>query len=131
MNAKHDIENLDDIKLLVNNFYDKVRHNDMLAPVFNERIKDGWPQHLKKMYAFWQTVLLEEHTYFGSSFPPHANLAVQHTHFQKWHELFHATIEESFSGPKAKEAQWRADKMAEMFEAKIDYYKNQNIKPLI
>jgi hemoglobin len=131
MDAKHDIENLDDIKLLVNNFYDKVRNNDMLAPVFNERIKDGWPQHLKKMYTFWQTVLLEEHTYFGSPFPPHANLPVQHDHFQKWLELFHATIEELFSGPKTKEAQWRADKMAEMFELKINYYKNQKIKPLI
>ncbi|MEO8711546.1 MAG: group III truncated hemoglobin [Parafilimonas sp.] len=131
MNVKHDIENLDDIKLLVNSFYDKVREDDMLAPVFNERIKGGWPQHLKKMYTFWQTVLLDEHTYFGAPFPPHACLPVEHIHFQKWLELFHATIEESFAGEKAEEAQWRANKMAEMFELKIGHYKNQSIKPLI
>ncbi|MEP6464959.1 MAG: group III truncated hemoglobin [Parafilimonas sp.] len=130
-NEKHDIESVNDIKLLVNTFYDKVRNDNLLSPVFNERIKDKWPQHLEKMYTFWETVLLEKRTYFGRPFPPHANLPVQHIHFEKWLQLFSTTIAELFNGEKANEAKWRANKMAEMFEVKIDYYKKQTIKPLL
>jgi len=128
---KNDIVSLDDIKLLVNTFYDKVREDQLIGPIFNERIQDRWPQHLSKMYTFWQTVLLGEHTYFGSPFPPHAQLPVDHHHFQRWLSLFSATLNELFSGEKAKEALWRADKMAEMFEYKIEHYKNNPLKSLI
>ena len=115
---------LDDIKTLVDTFYDQIRKDELLAPVFNERIQDRWPQHLEKMYKFWQTVLLGEHTYFGSPFLPHAQLPVSHEHFDAWLKLFYKTVDELFSGEKANEAKWRASKMAEMFEAKIAYAKN-------
>jgi hemoglobin len=131
MKEKPDIKGMDEIKLLVNTFYDKVRQDELLAPVFNERIADAWPSHLEKMYAFWQTVLLEERTYFRSPFPPHATLPVDHTHFEQWLTLFAKTIEELFSGEKADEALWRAGKMAQMFEMKIDHFRNQRFKTLI
>ena len=38
MQAEKDILTLDDVKLLVNRFYDKVREDGMLAPIFNEKI---------------------------------------------------------------------------------------------
>ena len=127
---KRDIEGLDDVKLLVDTFYDKVRNDESLAPVFNAQIQDRWPQHLEKMYTFWQTVLLGEHTYYGSPFPPHAKLPVNHLHFERWLALFTKTIDDLFSGEKADEALWRANKMAQMFEMKIDYYRNQESKSL-
>lgn len=129
MNA--DILNLEDVKLLVNKFYDKVRTDEVLAPIFNERIGYRWPEHLEKMYRFWQTVLLGEHTYNGSPFPPHAQLPVSHDHFLKWIELFTLTAEELFSGEKKDEAIWRAGKMAEMFEIKIAHYRKVGIKNLV
>lgn len=131
MKEKRDIEGIGDIKLLVNAFYDKIRNDNFLASIFNERIQDRWPQHLEKMYTFWQTVLLGEHTYFGSPFPPHAKLQVDHAHFTQWLALFAQTLDEMFYGEKAKEALWRANKMAELFEIKIKHYQNQNIKPLV
>ena len=126
-----DILNLEDVKKLVDTFYGKVRENDLLAPVFNERIKDRWPEHLEKMYTFWQTILLEERTYFGSPFPPHAKLPVEHAHFEEWMKLFTQTLDELFIGEKAKEAKWRAGKMAEMFEYKIEHYKKTGFKNLL
>ena len=131
MNAKHDITTLDDIKLLVDTFYDKVRKDASLAPIFNAQIQDRWPQHLEKMYTFWQTVLLGEHTYFSSPFPPHAKLPVDHAHFEQWLQLFTQTIDELFSGAIADEAIWRANKMAQLFEIKIEHYRNQQFKTLI
>jgi hemoglobin len=124
---KEDILTLEDIKLLVNTFYDKVREDTLIGPIFNERIQNRWPEHLAKMYTFWQTVLLGEHTYYGSPFPPHAQLPVEGQHFQRWLFLFSQTLNELFTGEKAKEAMWRADKMAEMFQYKIEHYRN-NVK---
>ncbi|HSH67139.1 MAG TPA: group III truncated hemoglobin [Bacteroidia bacterium] len=119
-----DILAIDDIKLLVNSFYSKVREDALLSDIFNDRIGNKWPEHLEKMYRFWQTVLLEKQTYTGSPFPPHAKLPVSKEHFDRWLFLFNETIDEHFSGEKAKEAKWRADKMAELFLYKIDYFKN-------
>jgi len=126
-----EIISLDDIKTLVDTFYEKVRTDELIGPIFNERIQDRWPQHLQKMYTFWQTILLDDHTYFGSPFPPHANLPVSHIHFEKWMELFIQTIDELFDGEKAKEAKWRAGKMAEMFESRIEYFKSNSQNSLI
>ncbi|HQV00934.1 MAG: group III truncated hemoglobin [Bacteroidia bacterium] len=128
---KSDINNLEDIKIFVNSFYDKVRTDDVLATIFNDVIKDKWPQHLEKMYRFWQTVLLEEHTYFGSPFLPHAKLPVNAAHFERWVKLFSETIDMLFEGEKANRAKWQGDRMATMFLSKIEYYRNNSSIPLI
>lgn len=124
MGKQQEILTLVDIKLLVDTFYDRIREDKLLGPIFNERIQDRWPIHLEKMYKFWQTVLLQEHTYFGSPFPPHAQLPIDHQHFAAWLTLFNKTVDELFTGDKATEAKWRAQKMAELFEAKIAYAKS-------
>ncbi|RFZ85388.1 group III truncated hemoglobin [Mucilaginibacter terrenus] len=123
METRHEIAGLDDIRLLVDTFYQRIQADELLGPIFNERIQDRWPIHLEKMYRFWQTVLLEEYTYGGRPFPPHAQLPVDHEHFATWLALFTATVDELFTGAKADEAKWRAGKMAEMFEHKIAYIK--------
>ena len=128
---KPDILRLDQVKELVDTFYGKVRKDDLLAGVFNDRIQDRWPQHLEKMYTFWQTVLLGEHTYFSSPFPPHASLPVDKKHFERWLELFYETLDELFSGKVAEEAKWRAGKMAEMFQIKISMLRERGTKSLI
>lgn len=121
---KNKILTIEDVKLLVNSFYEKVREDDLLASIFNEKIKDRWPVHLEKMYKFWQTVLLEEHTYYGSPFKPHAELPLEQLHFDRWIYLFNQTVTEHFVGEKSHEAKWRAEKMADMFYYKIQYLKN-------
>lgn len=131
MEETKDIMTLEDIKTLVNTFYEKVRQDTLLSPIFNERILDRWPQHLEKMYAFWESVLLDGRTYTGSPFPAHAQLPIDHSHFQRWMELFNITTDTLFEGEKAKEAKWRAGKMAEMFESKIEYYKKHGFKHLL
>lgn len=128
---KRDIENLEDIKFMVNTFYDKVQKDDLIGPIFNEIIQDRWSEHLEKMYQFWQTVLLEEHTYSGRPFPPHATLPVNENHFIRWKELFSEVVYSHYEGEKANEAIWRADKMAVMFLSKISYFRNNNQKPIL
>jgi hemoglobin len=128
---RKDITHINDIELLVNTFYAKVRNDDMLKDIFNNRIENRWPQHLEKMYRFWQTVLLDQHTYYGSPFLPHANLPVVEEHFAIWIKLFTETVDELFEGEKATQAKWQGQRMAEMFHSKIEYYKNNTSIPLL
>lgn len=125
-----DIKTIEDIQLLVNTFYDRIRKDELLGPIFDGIIQNKWPEHLEKMYRFWQTVLLEEHTYFGSPFPPHAKMPVNKTHFDQWVGLFSMTVDELFVGETANRAKWQGERMATMFQYKIAYYQDQNGQPL-
>jgi hemoglobin len=130
MESGQQILTLDDIKLLVDTFYQRIQADALLGPIFNERIQNNWPIHLDKMYRFWQTVLLEQYTYNGRPFPPHAQLPVGPEHFAQWLALFTTTVDELFTGDKATEAKWRAGKMAEMFQHKIAYLRNNPLNIL-
>ena len=128
---KKDIQNLDDIKLLVDTFYGKIREDDLLKDIFNNVIQDRWPQHLDKMYRFWQTVLLDDdRTYYGSPFVPHAPLPVKRDHFNQWIKLFDGTVDGLFIGVKAERAKWQGERMADMFLMKIELIKERNSIPL-
>ncbi|EJL64471.1 group III truncated hemoglobin [Flavobacterium sp. CF136] len=122
--ATQDISNIEDIKILVNTFYDKVQKDDLIGPIFNQKMMGRWPEHLEKMYRFWQTILLEEHTYSGSPFPPHKQLPVNQSHFNRWMEIFTSTVDSLFVGKLAEEAKVRAANMAYMFNYKIEYFRN-------
>ena len=128
---KKDITSLADIQLLVDTFYGRVREDALIGPIFNNLLASRWEDHLKKMYSFWQTILLEKHTYFGSPFPPHAAMSLTNLHFDAWLKLWYSTVQEFFEGEKADEAIHRGDKMATMFLSKITYFNNLNTKPLI
>src|SRR5690606_1708823 len=129
--SMRDIENIEDVQRMVNTFYGKIREDDMLGIIFNQNIQDRWPQHLDKMYRFWQTILLEEYTYDGRPFPPHAHLPIGKVHFDQWLSLFEETVHALFEGPKADEAIWRAKKMATLFESKLDYIRRNPDKPFL
>ncbi|MDN3674483.1 group III truncated hemoglobin [Flavobacterium branchiarum] len=119
-----DITTIEDIKLLVNTFYAKVQKDDLIGPIFNEKIQGRWPEHLETMYKFWQTILLEQHTYSGSPFPPHKHLPVEQAHFNRWIEIFTKTVDSLFIGNLAEEAKMRGVNMASMFLYKIEYFRD-------
>lgn len=127
-----DIENMEDVKLLVDTFYERVRKDSLIGEIFDNVIEDRWPEHLEKMYRFWQTILLNEHTYTGRPFVPHMKLPVEKEHFDRWLELFFETIDELFTGKKAELAKWQGNRMAQMFQIKIDYFRqNSQETPLL
>jgi len=121
----HDIESLDDVKKMVDTFYHNIQKDDLLGPIFNSVIENKWPEHLAKMYGFWQSILLNEPAYSGRPFPPHMKLDVSKVHFERWVALFKANVEANFAGPKADEAIARAKLMAALFHSKIEHFKSQ------
>lgn len=83
---------LDDdmLKRLVHGFYDRVRCDPLLGPVFAERIND-WDSHLETMVSFWSSVALMTGRYHGAPIPKHLPLPVETEHFERWLALFRAT----------------------------------------
>jgi hemoglobin len=118
---KKDIQSFEDIQLMVNEFYARIREDEMLAPVFRSRIPDdSWAPHLAKMYTFWQTILLPgEQTYRGTPFAHHVRLPIEGPHFERWLKLFTETVDTLFSGAVAEEAKFRARSIAGIFEHKL------------
>lgn len=115
-----DIDNIEDIKVFVDDFYAKVQGDDLIGPVFLEVIQN-WQPHLEKMYAFWNAVLFGVAGFKGNPFAKHAPLKIGEEHFGRWLVLFGETIDTHFEGPVADDTKKRAGLMAEMFLHKLRY----------
>lgn len=119
MTTKKDIENIEDIKLLVNEFYSKIRKDELLEPIFFARIGEDWEHHLEKMYQFWNAALFGIKGYVGNPFSKHITLSISTIHFTRWMLLFEETLNEHFHGANVDDAKWRASIMAENFKRRI------------
>ncbi len=104
---KKEIEDIEDIKVFVDEFYTRVRTDELIGPIFMEKISD-WRPHLDKMYAFWNAALFGVPGFRGNPFAKHAPLKIEGPHFERWLELFYATLEERFEGYIADDAKKRA-----------------------
>jgi hemoglobin len=113
---KTDITTRDHIEILVNEFYDKVRGDELLAPVFSHV---NWPHHLPIMYNFWSSMLLGDQSYRGNPFAKHLPLPIGAEHFDQWLKLFRETVQENFEGQKAEEVLMRAESIAGIFQARM------------
>lgn len=79
---------------LVHAFYDKIRVDPALAPIFSRVICETWDVHLAKMCDFWSSVLLMTGRFKGSPMTAHAGIVeIRPTHFARWLHLFRQTAE--------------------------------------
>jgi hemoglobin len=114
------IDSKEDIELLVHRFYEKVVKDELLAPHFAHV---NWPAHFPRMIQFWSFILLDEEGFTGNVFDKHASLAIDSSHFKRWLELFHETVDEHFTGYKADLAKQRADVLGYTFSSKMEKMK--------
>lgn len=99
------------IETMVEEFYGRIRNDDVLGPIFERRI-DTWPDHLARMVRFWRAVLRSERTYSPSprGAPPalHRRITeLRKHHFQRWLRLFGEVVDEVYepeARPHVKEA---------------------------
>lgn len=106
-----------DVKVLVHTFYDQVRADELLGPVFAAIIKDNWDAHLSRMTDFWSTLLLYTKKYKDDPMPKHLPLPIDKTHFDRWLLLFNQTIDDLFDGQVAENAKKRANSIAKIMKA--------------
>jgi hemoglobin len=81
------------IERVVHAFYDVIRADGVLGPIFNERIApERWPAHLANMVEFWSSVLLLTGSYKGKPVPAHMPLKLDDAHFKHWLFLFQGVV---------------------------------------
>lgn len=112
----NDILVRDDVKKLVDTFYDKVKADELIGPLFGHV---DWPHHLPIMYNFWSSMLLGDQTYRGNPLQKHLPLPLERMHFERWLKLFTATVDENFAGEKADEVKMRAQSIAGIFQIRM------------
>lgn len=94
--------NLDEAKLArqVDRFYDKVRLDPMLGPVF-DAVVDDWDAHKVLMTSFWATVALRTGHYRGNPLAKHQPLPIDAGHFERWLALWRETAHEDLDDASA------------------------------
>ena len=106
----------EEIDTLVDRFYERVRLDATIGPVFNEAIAD-WPAHLELLKGFWASVLLGAGVYRGNPLATHLDLPLQPTHFRRWLELFASTAREVMEPDHAQIVISKSQMIARNFQA--------------
>jgi hemoglobin len=111
---------------LVHGFYDRVRADGVLGPIFAERIID-WGPHLERMCAFWSSVALMTGRYHGRPMQKHASLPVSAEHFDRWLLLFEQSARDLCPPAAADTLIARARLIAESLELGIATYRGVHL----
>ena len=100
------------IDRLIRGFYARVRDDDVLGPIFAEKIED-WEPHLQKMRAFWSSVALMSGRYHGQPMAKHLPLPIDARHFDRWLALFETTARDLCPPEAAEHFAMLAGRIAE------------------
>jgi len=90
--------------VLVDTFYDEVRRDALLGPVFADAIRDGaWDHHKERMVSFWSTAMLGAREFRGNVYGKHQAMPqLTPVHFARWLALFGATANALFAQDDAE-----------------------------
>jgi hemoglobin len=111
----------EDIGRLVDAFYDKVRVDPQLGPVFNNAI-DDWGPHLATMRKFWSSVMLTSGRYKGNPVAVHQRVSgIEFELFERWLALFDETCREMFDRDLAGVFGGKARRIAESLKLALYY----------
>ncbi|MCB9063679.1 MAG: group III truncated hemoglobin [Chitinophagales bacterium] len=120
----NDIETRQDIELLVNTFYEKVKQDDTIGFIFHTIIGEDWSHHLPIMYQFWSTILFGEEGYKGNPIRTHIELdkkiTLKKPHYERWVTLWNDTVNDLYKGKTADEAMKKAKLMIDLIEMKVN-----------
>lgn len=116
---KKDIETRADIDNLMNRFYVRAFNDDTIGYIFTDVARLDLEHHLPVIGDFWETLLFGTGNYQKHGRNPlqiHGQLSLktplQLKHFQRWLEIFRATVDETFAGKRAEFIKLRAEAIA-------------------
>ena len=116
---KPTIETREDVRNLVFTFYDIIKIDEKLGPIFLEIIPtEKWGSHIEKLTDFWMAQLFGIMNFKGNPVQAHRdvdkyfNHSISQDHFTHWLGLWFATVDALYTGEKALLAKQRAQNMA-------------------
>ncbi|WP_153301546.1 group III truncated hemoglobin [Endozoicomonas arenosclerae] len=118
-----DIETPQDVHQLISEFYQHIRDDAVLGPIFDEVAEVDWPNHLPVMFTFWESLLLRTEHYRGNALQPHLNLfqkiPFEPAFMSQWLSIFKSTVDELFAGEVAERAKHFAEGIAHNLDRQI------------
>lgn len=88
------------IAQLVDHFYERVRADPEIGPIFNTTVRD-WNAHKRLLTSFWSTVALRNGTYRGNPLAAHRPLSIRAEHFSRWLLLWRETCTQELDASNA------------------------------
>lgn len=120
---RHDISGREDLKLLVDEFYQRVGADDKLGFIFNDIAAVDWQHHLPRMVDFWEKALFRTGDFRGNPLAKHLALsektALGKPQFDRWLELFNATADQLFVGERTGHLKRIAADIAQVMTSRI------------
>lgn len=87
---------VEQIDLVVQKFYAKIRVHPVLGPIFNGVLSTNttiWEIHEDKISRFWRNILLRENVYSGNPAATHTEIPdIKPEHFAIWLDLFDTVL---------------------------------------
>tara|TARA_E500000318_G_scaffold17776_1_gene18100 strand:+ start:46108 stop:46542 length:435 start_codon:yes stop_codon:yes gene_type:complete len=99
--SEHPSVTTDEIRVMVERFYEHARDDELLGPIFAQRVQD-WDTHYDTMTRFWSSAVLRAGTYSGRPIEKHRIEGLTTQHFVNWVERFTHVVEHEF-GPERAE----------------------------
>ncbi|NLC37209.1 MAG: DUF1971 domain-containing protein [Alcaligenaceae bacterium] len=112
----------EEIRLLVETFYGRVRKDAELGPIFEKHVAD-WDAHFDMQADFWSALVLRTRRFKGAPLPRHVALpGLSWPLFERWLAIFHQTTAD-LGVPALKQI---VDPMAQRVAAKLwEMYQTQ------
>ena len=87
---------------LVDHFYEKVRRDPQIGPIFNAAVHD-WDAHKRLLTSFWASVALRASSYRGNPLAAHRPHPLHVEHFDRWLALWSETCSEELDEVHAEQ----------------------------
>src|SRR5215203_1431690 len=114
-----DIETRGDIDQLMDVFYEHAMVDDVIGYIFTDVAHLDLEHHLPIIGDFWESLLFGTQAYARHRRNPlqvhaalHAKSALSREHFERWLEIFTATVDDLFVGERADHLKIRAGAIA-------------------
>ena len=112
---KADIQTREDIDLLMHVFYKQALVDDVIGYIFTDVAKLDLEHHLPIIGDFWESLLFGTGSYASHGRNPllvhkelDAKSSLNREHFERWLEIFTATVDDLFAGERADHIKVRA-----------------------
>jgi hemoglobin len=107
---------------LVRRFYDRVRADAELGPVFNDAV-ENWDRHLATLVDFWSSMMLASGRYKGNPTQVHLQhgARISSEMFGRWLALWKETTDEIMSPDVAAALQVKAARIAQSLDLAINF----------
>ena len=121
--ALSDIADADDVRRMVEGFYEQVLADGRLAEIFLRDAGVDLAEHLPRICAYWEKLLLGASGYRRHTMNIHRELNAKRpllaADFARWLALFHRNVDARFDGPVAERAKRVASAIAANMQSSL------------